>query len=195
MQHTNFNDKIHYIIRLINNTYNQFIDFKKEVTLMLNIEKIYKETKYLDNLFSLQFDIKSPEIIKKYKLELLVEFGELANETRCFKFWSINQTGKKNRILEEYIDCLFMILYFCNITNVSLRENFSATSNKDIIETFLTLYKLGNDLVQKLEKETVKKLLVEILYLSQLLEFTLEDLTNETKRKSQIIQKRLKSNY
>ena len=88
-----------------------------------------------------------------------------------------------------------MILYFCNITNVSLMENFSATSNKDIIETFLTLYKLGNDLVQKLEKETVKKLLVEILYLSQLLEFTLEDLTNETKRKSQIIQKRLKSNY
>ena len=162
---------------------------------MLNIEKIYKETKYLDDLFSLQFDIKSPEIIKKYKLELLVEFGELANETRCFKFWSINQTGKKNRILEEYIDCLFMILYFCNITNVSLRENFSATSNKDIIETFLTLYKLGNDLVQKLEKETAKKLLVEILYLSQLLEFTLEDLTNETKRKSQIIQKRLKSNY
>lgn len=62
---------------------------------MLNIEKIYKETKYLDDLFSLQFDIKSPEIIKKYKLELLVEFGELANETRCFKFWSINQLVKK----------------------------------------------------------------------------------------------------
>ena len=74
---------------------------------MLNIEEIYKETKYLDDLFSLQFDIKSPEIIKKYKLELLVE----------------------------------------------------------------------------------------LLYLSQLLGFTLEDLTNETKRKSQIIQKRLKSNY
>lgn len=68
MQHTNFNDKIHYIIRLINNTYNQFIDFKKEVTLMLNIEKIYKETKYLDDLFSLQFDIKSPEIIKNINL-------------------------------------------------------------------------------------------------------------------------------
>lgn len=52
---------------------------------MLDITSIYKETKYLDELFSLQYDIKSPEIIQKYKLELLVEFGELANETRCFK--------------------------------------------------------------------------------------------------------------
>lgn len=52
---------------------------------MLDITSIYKETKYLDELFSLQYDIKSPEIIQKYKLELLVEFGELANEARCFK--------------------------------------------------------------------------------------------------------------
>lgn len=31
---------------------------------MLNIEKIYKETKSLYELFSLKYDIKSPEIIK-----------------------------------------------------------------------------------------------------------------------------------
>lgn len=162
---------------------------------MLNIEKIYKETKYLDELFSLQYDIKSPEIIQKYKLELLVEFGELANETRCFKFWSKKQTGEKNRILEEYIDCLFMILYFCNIANVSLSEDFPNIAKKDIIETFLTLYKYGTDLSRKFEKETIKKLLAEILYLSQLLNFTLEDLINGTKKKSLIIQERLKSDY
>lgn len=85
---------------------------------MIDITSIYKETKYLDELFSLQYNIKSPEIIQKYKLELLVEFGELANETRCFKFWSTKQSGNKEKILEEYIDCLFMILYFCNITDV-----------------------------------------------------------------------------
>lgn len=66
----------------------------------------------------------------------MVELGELANETRCFKFWSTRQTGEKNRVLEEYIDCLFMILYFCNIANVSLNEDFPNPSNKDIIQTF-----------------------------------------------------------
>lgn len=162
---------------------------------MLNIENIYKETKYIDELFSKKYDIKSKELIRKYKLELLVEFGELANETRCFKFWSVNQTGKRELILEEYIDCLFMILYFCNIMGISLNENFPNCSNGDIIATFLKLYEYGTDLNNKFEKEIIKKLLVEILYLSKLLGFTLEDLELETKKKSLIIKDRLKGNY
>ncbi len=162
---------------------------------MLNIKDIYKETKHLDELFALQYDIRSQEIIKKYKLELLVEFGELANETRCFKFWSTRQTGDKEKVLEEYIDCLFMILYFCNITNVSLEEEFPVVEEKDIITTFLTLYEYGSDLSKNLERETIKKLLVGILYLASLLDFTLDDLVRETKKKSLIIQERLESDY
>ena len=162
---------------------------------MLNIKDIYKETKHLDELFALQYDIRSQEIIKKYKLELLVEFGELANETRCFKFWATRQTGDKEKVLEEYIDCLFMILYFCNITNVSLEEEFPVIEEKDIITTFLTLYEYGSDLSKNLERETIKKLLVEILYLASLLDFTLDDLVRETKKKSLIIQERLESDY
>lgn len=162
---------------------------------MLNIKDIYKETKHLDELFALQYDIRSQEIIKKYKLELLVEFGELANETRCFKFWSTRQTGDKEKVLEEYIDCLFMILYFCNITNISLEEEFPVVEEKDIITTFLTLYEYGSDLSKNFERETIKKLLVEILYLASLLDFTLDDLVRETKKKSLIIQERLESDY
>lgn len=162
---------------------------------MLNIKDIYKETKHLDELFALQYDIRSQEIIKKYKLELLVEFGELANETRCFKFWSTRQTGDKEKVLEEYIDCLFMILYFCNITNVSLDEEFPVVEEKDIITTFLALYEYGSDLSKNFERETIKKLLVEILYLASLLDFTLDDLVRETKKKSLIIQERLESDY
>ena len=162
---------------------------------MLNIANIYNETKYLDELFSQQYDIKSPEIIHKYKLELLVEFGELTNETRCFKFWSTKQTGEREKILEEYIDCLFMILYFSNITGVSLDEDFPNTNSNDIIEVFLKLYEYGVDLSKEMSKDTVKKLLVEILYLSELLNFNLDDLEKETKKKSLIIQKRLNSDY
>ena len=63
--------------------------------------------------------------------------------------------------------------------------------HKAIIRDFETF----KTILSSYHESSAKKLLVEILYLSQLLEFTLEDLTNETKRKSQIIQKRLKSNY
>lgn len=162
---------------------------------MLDIKNIYKETKYIDDLFQKQYDMKDPKIIKKYKLELLVEFGELANETRCFKFWSNRQTGIKEKVLEEYIDCLFMILYFCNINDISLDEEFEESKNKNEIDTFFLLYEYGNSLIKRYKKETIKKLLVEILHLSELLGFTLEDLENETIRKSKVIQERLTGNY
>lgn len=165
------------------------------ITNLQDFEKIYKETKYLDSLFAKKYDITSPEIIQKYNLELLVEFGELANETRCFKFWSSKEASDKQIILEEYIDCLFMILYFCNIMHVSLSESFPKTDELNIVETFLELYNLGTEFSKSLKKEIIKKLFIQTLYLSKLLNFTFEDLYEATKRKSLIIQERLKSNY
>ena len=52
-----------------------------------DLKEIYQESKRLDSLFGEQNDLFSDEIIEKNILELLVEFGELANETRCFKYW------------------------------------------------------------------------------------------------------------
>ena len=80
---------------------------------MLRFENIYRETKYLDDLFLQQYAIKSPDIIRKYKLELLVEFGELANETRCFKFWPKKQKGEKRKSIRRiyrlsFYDSLFL---------------------------------------------------------------------------------------
>jgi len=42
---------------------------------MIILEEIYKETKFLDELFDKEADITSNEIIKKNILELLVEIG------------------------------------------------------------------------------------------------------------------------
>lgn len=83
-----------------------------------------------------------------------MEFGELANETRCFKYWSIKPMSDKEVILEEYIDCLFMILCFCNMTNVSMDEAFPTATQENIVGTFLTLYKDGLNLKKNLPKET-----------------------------------------
>ena len=162
---------------------------------MLKLENIYTETKHLGELFSQQYDIRSPEIIRKYKLELLVEFGELANETRCFKFWSKRQKGDKEKVLEEYIDCLFMILYFCDINDVSLNEKFELPEKTDLIDAFLKLYEYGLCLNKYMDKDIVKKLLVQIIYISELLDFDLTDLEEETMRKSLVIQERLSSDY
>ena len=43
-------------------------------------------------------------------LALLVEIGELANETRSFKFWSVKPASEKKIILEEFVDGIHFIL-------------------------------------------------------------------------------------
>ncbi len=47
---------------------------------------------------------------EKRLLALFVELGEFANETRCFKFWSLKGPSPKERILDEYADALHFIL-------------------------------------------------------------------------------------
>lgn len=162
---------------------------------MIELSKIYEETKYLDYLFNQQNDIRNEEIIKKNILELLVEIGELANETRCFKHWSTKGPSEKEVILEEYVDCLNMILYFSNITGVTLEEEFPEVIEGDIVETFINLYQNTCLLKDDLTKEKVKRILVDIIYLSHLLKFSIEDLEKATKHKSKIIQKRFQENY
>lgn len=46
---------------------------------------------------------------EKTKLSLLVELGELCNETKCFKYWS-NKEPNFEKIKEEYADCLHFAL-------------------------------------------------------------------------------------
>lgn len=161
---------------------------------MFDLTNIYKTTKYIDGLFESRYT-NDKDIVRKNRLELLVELGELANETRCFKYWSINQTGDKEKVLEEYIDCLFMTLYFCNIMDVSLDEDYPSSSNGDIIETFLKLYKYSGNLESNPNKEELKMILVELDHLARLLDFTIEDLERVTIKKKKIIEDRFNTDY
>lgn len=160
-----------------------------------DLKEIYKETKELDLLFDKDNPIRSEEIIRKNILALLVEIGELANETRCFKFWSVKPSSSKEVVLEEYIDTLFMILCFSNITEVDLTEEFPNGYDLDIIDTFTLLYKESSSLNINLNKQEIKKLLVIVLHLGDLLNFSIVDLEEGTKRKSEIIRKRFETNY
>ncbi len=170
------------------------VNYNKRGGNMFDLTNIYKMTKQIDEQFALHYG-NNEEIVRKNRLELLVELGELANETRCFKYWSMKQIGDKEKVLEEYIDCLFMILYFSNITNISLDEEFPNSLNGDIIDTFLSLNKFASSISKVPSKDEIKKVLVELDHLAKLLGFTIEDLERATKMKSKIIETRFNSNY
>ena len=94
----------------------------------LVFNEVYQANKELDKMFDDAFADK--EMIKKNKLELLVEIGELANETRFFKYW-LDKPMDIDLVKGEYADCIIMTLYFFNIMNISLDEEFKIIGEYD----------------------------------------------------------------
>ena len=136
---------------------------------------VFKANKELDEMFNMRFP--DTEMVKKNKLELLVEIGELANETRYFKYWS-----KKPMDIElvkmEYADCIIITLYFFNIMNISLDEEFMEIDKYDNVDIFARLYKLASDFYYNDDKDTIKEIFVTIINLGYMIGFNNEDIIN-----------------
>ena len=138
--------------------------------------RLYEENKLLDDKFDKLYDNNSKDIITKNILALLIELGELGNESRCFKYWSTKKPSEDKIILEEFADCLLVTLFFCNHLNVCLEEDFNEVEQKNIIEQFICLYKEVSLLLEDYHKERAKNILVNLIYLGYLLGYTDEDL-------------------
>ena len=86
---------------------------------METLKKIYKRNKELDHIFMEKYEKKEPMYFEKNCIEFLVEFGEFVNETKCFKYWSIKEPNKE-LLLEEYADCLSMLLCIFNYYDIKV---------------------------------------------------------------------------
>ncbi len=134
---------------------------------------VFKSNKELDEMFNNSFP--DPEMVKKNKLELLVEIGELANETRYFKYWS-NKPIDIDLTKMEYADCIIITLYFFNIMNISLDEEFNKIDDYNKIDIFGRLYKLASDFYYNDDKEIIKEIFVTIINLGYLIGFNNDDI-------------------
>ena len=70
----------------------------------MDLLQLFKLQKELDDRIAKEHDLQPKKLLKEKMLALLVEIGELANETRCFKHWSNKGPNEKEVILMEYVD-------------------------------------------------------------------------------------------
>ncbi|ENH97048.1 dUTPase [Gracilibacillus halophilus YIM-C55.5] len=73
-------------------------------------QQLFQMQKKLDHYIVAQHHLENEYVFDKKVLALLVEVGELANETRCFKYWSVKPPSEKQVIAEEYVDGIHFIL-------------------------------------------------------------------------------------
>ncbi len=81
----------------------------------IDLTNLLKEQYKLDTTIQDNHHVTYKETGQKRLVALLVELGEFANTTRCFKFWSNKGMDSKERILDEAADCLhfYLSLWIC----------------------------------------------------------------------------------
>ena len=152
----------------------------KEALNIRIFNEIYEKNKKLDEVFIKKYD--HAELIKKNKLELLVEIGELANETRCFKYWSKKEVNH-DLVGFELADCFIMTLCFFNTLNIDLEEKFYNDLDGDVIDMFFNIYSLTIEFIKNNNRDVLKKLFVSLINLGHNLGFKDDEIISYCTRK------------
>lgn len=104
----------------------------------LNKLKSYQKT--LDDAILDKHGLKAEDTIVDRKLALLVELGEFANETRCFKYWSLKDSSAQAILLEEYVDGIHFIVSLANQFDLDLATDVPQT-NLDLTTLIINAFK------------------------------------------------------
>lgn len=161
----------------------------------MNFSKLFKLQENLDNHILQQRGLDNKSLTSKKILALQVEIAELANETRCFKFWSDKGPSNKNIILEEYVDCLHFILTLGLEKQFNDIEIETKELQYDITAQFLNLYVDINDFIVSSSRDHYLTLFEDFLSLGKSLGFSIDEIEEAYIEKNSINHKRQIEGY
>lgn len=145
-----------------------------------------------------EHNLDNSSLFEQRRLAFLVELGELANETRCFKYWSKRPASEKEVILEEYVDGLHFVLSIgldLGMKEVEMTSEVNLNLNMDKIDIntlFLTLYQAGS---KSLSKEEFQSFFDTFLGLGVKLGFSFEEIEGAYFEKNKVNHERQDNGY
>lgn len=163
----------------------------------MNLEKLFTMQKGLDSHIEAQHSLQAEDLFDRKVLALLVELGELANETRCFKFWSLKPASAKEVILEEFVDGIHFILSLgieAGFTEqISIRDE--PFQSESLTEQFLELYRIIEVFRSTRSLEDYQALFQASLHLAKLLGFSAVEIEQAYIQKNEVNYERQKQGY
>ena len=154
--------------------------------------KIYENNKQIDLTYIKKYG-NTKEKFRNDCIELLVELGEFINETKCFKYWTIKKP-EIDKVLDEYADCLLMVLSFYNRLNMEIEEVNDKT-NVDLLDLINETFYLSTKIINDFNKDLIKNIFDNLINIGKLLNYSEEEILNGLEIKEKIIVERLNSNY
>ncbi|SFC56687.1 Dimeric dUTPase, all-alpha-NTP-PPase (MazG) superfamily [Bacillus sp. OV322] len=163
----------------------------------MNLHKLFSMQAALDSHIEEQHGIKKEDVLEKKVLALLVETGELANETRTFKFWSVKGPSERKKILEEYVDGIHFLLSLgisLNLEDVKI-EFESKQSESSLTSQFLEVYAKIHEFRKQLSKVAYREMFQAFISLGDMLGFSGQDIEEAYVSKNEVNYDRQKQGY
>ena len=77
----------------------------------MQIEDLFKIQKEANNKVQIDTNLSGYKLLARKHLELQIKMSELANETKCYKYWiDDNFTVNKSTVFDKYISCFRQVL-------------------------------------------------------------------------------------
>jgi dimeric dUTPase (all-alpha-NTP-PPase superfamily) len=162
----------------------------------VKLTKLYTMQRELDAHIQDNHQLQQENLVEKKILALLVEIGELANETRCFKFWSLKPPASKEKILEEFVDGIHFILSLgieCGFEKNELK--FGNTLSESLTEQFLSVFDSVNKFKASHSFGNFEKLFSEYILLAELLGFSSQEIEQAYIHKNEVNYERQQNGY
>lgn len=132
---------------------------------------------------------------EKRVLALVVEIGELANETRCFKFWSLKGPSEREVLLEELSDTV----HFTVSLGIDLGDDAESMDfihrNEDLSTLFCQWVEAAGALREHFDLEHYRQALSYIGSVALALGFHADDVYDFYVRKNEINHTRQTNRY
>ena len=163
----------------------------------MNVTKLFEMQKGLDQHIEEQHQLTETDLFDRKVLALLVELGELANETRCFKFWSLKGPSASQVILEEFVDGIHFILSLGLESGYEDKFELSPYIGQevDLTTQFITIYKVVGEFQASRSFEGFQTLFQSYLYLAALLGFSNSEIEQAYIEKNEVNYQRQQQGY
>ena len=157
---------------------------------------IYNRNKKLDDIFMNKYMDAEKKYYEKNCLELIVELCELANESKCFKYWPVKKPNKE-LVLEEFADSLLMVFYMFNTYNIDSVSTIDVDMSDDVLELFNILIRMCTNLMDRdnVDELFLKGIFTKLIHIGKLLELSDDEIINACYKKIIKNEERLSSDY
>ncbi|MBN8250647.1 dUTP diphosphatase [Priestia flexa] len=162
----------------------------------MNLQSLFNMQRQLDQHIETNHNLQNEDLVSRKLLALLVELGELANETRCFKFWSLKPSADKKVILEEFVDGVHFLLSLGIEWGFDSIEELPVKADKETAtEQFLHVFSLLTQLKGSVDQEQYIEAFSSYMGLGEILGFAAEEVKTAYIMKNEVNFKRQDEGY